>query len=45
MMAIRPVTYYEAVCDDCGLRTMDLRGDYSAWSDPGIPVEEWVNAG
>jgi hypothetical protein len=28
---IRPVTYYEPVCDKCG--TTDTGSDYSAWSD------------
>lgn len=31
-MSIRPVTYWQAVCDRCGC--VDDSGEFSAWSDP-----------
>lgn len=44
-MGINAVTYYEAQCDrpGCGRKSADL-GDYSAWSDHGSAVDEWINS-
>ena len=30
-MAVRPVTFYQVVCDRCGY--VDDEGDYAAWAD------------
>lgn len=42
---IEPVTYYKVRCDwpDCRVSTESLGGEYSAWSDSGAAVDEWVN--
>lgn len=34
---IRPVTYYQAVCDRCGSRYVSY--DYTAWSDENGALE------
>lgn len=42
-MTIRPVTYYQVVCDHphCEHSTEDDGGDFSAYSDPAGAGEEW----
>jgi hypothetical protein len=44
---IRPVTYYEVVCDEpgCGCSTADLGGEYAAFSDGGAAEDDWDNSG
>lgn len=42
-MTIRPVTYYQAVCDRCG--HVNDGGDYSAWSDIDEARMDAVEAG
>lgn len=46
---IRPVTYYEAICDKCGVSAHE-GGDYSAFLNPADALEEaegcdWVSPG
>lgn len=36
-MSVQEVTYYQAVCDDCG--AVDDDGDFSAWGDTDSAVE------
>lgn len=45
-MTLRPVTYYEVVCDHegCEMRTSGLGGDYTAWSSDGDAQEDWEYA-
>lgn len=44
-MSIREVTYYEVVCDfeGCGTKTGDMGGDFSAFSDHGWALDDWIN--
>lgn len=41
-MSIRELTYYDVKCDDCERCTADS-GDYSAWSDSGHAMDDWVD--
>jgi hypothetical protein len=43
-MSIKEATYYYVECDaaGCGARTGDM-GEYSAWSDHGVALDEWVS--
>ncbi|MFD6400795.1 hypothetical protein [Nocardia sp. NPDC060249] len=46
---IRPVTYYEAICDKCGVSAHE-GGDISAWGDAELALEDaegcdWVTPG
>ena len=44
-MSIKEVTYFTVECDagNCGKTLGDLGGDYSAWADEWMAVEEWTN--
>lgn len=44
-VTIRAQTYYDVICDEpgCGRASIDLGGDYSAWSDAGSAEEDWEN--
>lgn len=45
-MSVREVTYYQVVCDEpgCEFNTEDFCDEYSAWSDSGTAIDDWVNA-
>lgn len=45
-MSVREVTYYQVACDhpDCDVTTGSLGGDFSAWSEPGHALDEWINS-
>jgi hypothetical protein len=43
-MSIEGVTYYRAVCDRCG-DDITAHGEFSAWSEASVAVDEVVDSG